>query len=39
MIIEKIKARNFRNYANLSIDLKKGIHFIIGKTDRERQMY
>lgn len=31
MIIEKIKARNFRNYANLSIDLKKGIHFIIGK--------
>lgn len=31
MIIENLKSRNFRNYSQFSIQLKKGIHFIIGK--------
>lgn len=31
MIIEKLKIRNFRNYEHSTIDLKKGIHVIIGK--------
>ena len=31
MIIEKISARNFRNYDLFSLSLDKGIHFIVGK--------
>lgn len=31
MIIENLKIRNFRNYDNLSIQFKKGIHFIVGR--------
>ena len=30
MIIENLKARNFRNYENFSLQLKNGIHFIVG---------
>ena len=31
MIITSLKARNFRNYSNFSLQFNKGIHFIIGK--------